>query len=135
MIIQRLFSSKAQKVFARRDYEGLDEKAKKQLKSARSIAASHLNNVRRSNNIGFDRNDGMKRFLRNNAHRNAISEFNNGFLKEEKEKLLKESKKRNLIKKLGKGALVTGGVVAAGIGAKKVIDKKKAKKDSKEKES
>lgn len=29
MIIQRLFSSKEQKMFARRDYEGLDEKAKK----------------------------------------------------------------------------------------------------------
>ena len=45
-----------------------------------------------------------------------------------------EQLKKNL-KKGGKIALATGGVVAAGIGAKKLADKKKAKKDSKEKES
>ena len=40
-----------------------------------------------------------------------------------------------MLKKGGKIALATGGVVAAGVGAKKLYDKKKNKKDSKEKES
>ena len=35
------------------------------------------------------------------------------------------------IKKCGNGAAVTGGTVAAGLGAKKVVDKKKAKKKKK----
>ena len=35
------------------------------------------------------------------------------------------------IKKCGKGAAVTGGMVAAGLGAKKVVDKKKARKEEK----
>lgn len=43
-------------------------------------------------------------------------------------------KSRKALKKGGKIALATGGAIAAGIGAKKLIDKKKAKKDSNEKE-
>lgn len=41
-----------------------------------------------------------------------------------------EEQLKNL-KKCGKGAVVTGGMVAAGLGAKKVVDKKKAKKKKK----
>jgi Cft2 family RNA processing exonuclease len=44
-----------------------------------------------------------------------------------------EQLKKNL-KKGGKIALATGGVVAAGIGAKKLVDKKKAKKESDKKD-
>ena len=41
-----------------------------------------------------------------------------------------EEQLKNL-KKCGKGAVVTGGMVAAGLGAKKAVDKKKAKKKKK----
>jgi hypothetical protein len=119
-----------QKKYSRRDYEGLDKKAKEELKEARKVAAIHLNTVRNSNNFGFNRDSNRSKFIRNNNHRNAISEFNNGFLKEERDRLLKDTKKRRLARN-GKIALATGGVVAAGIGAKKLVDKKKAKKEEK----
>ena len=44
---------------------------------------------------------------------------------------ISEKKAGKMLKKGGKIALATGGVVAAGIGAKKLVDKKKAKKEEK----
>ena len=46
-------------------------------------------------------------------------------------KKISEKKAAKMLKKGGKIALATGGVVAAGIGAKKLVDKKKAKKEEK----
>ena len=46
-------------------------------------------------------------------------------------KKISEKKATKMLKKGGKFALATGGVVAAGIGAKKLADKKKAKKEEK----
>jgi len=49
------------------------------------------------------------------------------------EKAKNDKKLKENLKKGGKIALATGGAIAVGYGAKKLIDKKKAKKDSKEK--
>ena len=131
MIIQRLFSSKEEKEFARRDYEGLDKKAKEELRSSRNIAAQYLNNTRNSNNYNLPlHKKGL--LIRNKLHDLAINRLDTTDI--DRERLLRESKKRNLIKKGGKAALITGGVVAAGIGAKKLADKKKAKKESDKKD-
>ena len=53
----------------------------------------------------------------------------NKFKESDKKEAEKQLKKK--LKKGGKIALATGGVVAAGIGAKKLVDKKKAKKEEK----
>jgi hypothetical protein len=47
-------------------------------------------------------------------------------------KLTENAAKSKMLKNLGKGALIVGGTVAAGIGAKKLYDKKKAKPEQKE---
>jgi hypothetical protein len=47
-------------------------------------------------------------------------------------KLTGNAAKSKMVKNLGKGALIVGGTVAAGIGAKKLYDKKKAKPEQKE---
>ena len=62
-----------------------------------------------------------------------IEEVENSLVKHEAKAAKLRAKKEagKMLKKGGKIALATGGVVAAGIGAKKLADKKKAKKEEK----
>ena len=242
MIIQRLFSSSSreQKEFARRDYEGLNEEEKKILKNRRSDYAKGLRKAYRSSMDGISKLDPHSNVMKSTLeidgggvvsnvkqtttrgyldrgpitelHKNGVrNNLINKTLPEVKQILREESKKeakqiaelgnkkgkeaaaerdlqikqensklRNefrdrvkeykaakkkeaerkaekaakskasiakheakaaelrakketgkMLKKGGKIALATGGVVAAGIGAKKLADKKKAKKEEK----
>lgn len=104
MIIQRLFSEKKEKIL--KEMEDLEKKWTEE-RVKRSKDADKL--IESVTSIG--------------RHRLKAAELR--AKKEAGEQLKKD------LKKGGKIALATGGVVAAGIGAKKLVDKKKAKKEEK----
>ena len=169
MIIQRLFSSKAQKarrakweievgkkavksqhpfapMYGSNDYFNRSGQKKKvedvTMKEMKKLGRQVLKSSSPESSYvsGIDLN---KDKLAEKATDSGKLEYLNERKKKAKEmadrnkeiKKLEENMKKTLrkgnLKKGGKAALITGGAVAAGIGAKKLADKKKAKKEEK----
>lgn len=89
------------------------------LRNKRITENDPRNNMERAGNI----------YGRGNRVSSKAKEFNNKLIKN-----ANREQKKFIAKGIGKGALITGGAIAAGIGAKKLVDKKKAKKESDKKD-
>ena len=117
MIIQRLFSSKEQK--ARRKKLNLRMKVNEHINKAKPgdvlEASKILGDTNAKKRVG-------ERFMKFGDNPYSFEHLIKGV------SLENQAENIERLKKGGKIALATGGVVAAGIGAKKLADKKKAKK-------
>jgi len=120
---------------------GVKNTAKKSGKDVMTLLKKSEESVRGAGDARVSRRDQYAKFLlgdkedllENKNTKEGMADYQSNRMKkasELKKVKSKEQLKKNL-KKGGKAALITGGVVAAGIGAKKLADKKKAKKEEK----
>ena len=118
---------------------GVKNTAKKSGKDVMTLLKKSEESVRGAGAARVSRRDQFAKFLlgdKENALENkntkeGMAAYQSNRIKKASElkKAKSNAKIKSALKKGGKIALATGGVVAAGIGAKKLADKKKAKKD------
>ena len=118
---------------------GIKKTATKSGKDIRNLLEKAQESVRGAGEVRVSRKGGHyllgdnKDLLENKNTKEGMAAYQSDRIKKASElkKVKSNAKIKSALKKGGKIALATGGVVAAGIGAKKLADKKKAKKEEK----